>query len=562
MNEAVGALQNTRTGGQLIVDSLRAHGVDTVFCVPGESYLGTLDAFHDVKDALRLVVCRQEGGAAYMAAAYGKLTGKPGICFVTRGPGGTNASVGIHTADQDASPVVLFIGQVPRDSLERKAFQEVDFRRMYGQLAKWVGQIDDPARVPEYVAHAMQLAVAGRPGPVVLAIPEDMQTEPAAAEPCRASPAPRAAPAPADLEETARRLAAAERPAVLVGGSGWTPKACADLARFAAAHALPVAAGFRRQDLIDNRHPSYVGAATLAMTPQVAEAIGEADLLIVLSQQLTDIVTADYTLVRPPRPRQALIQVAQDGGELGRVFHPDLAIVATMEEMCAALAGLAPPADIAKRRARTEGLHARYLESLAAPAPARGVDLGRAMAHLSEVLPEDAILANGAGNFSNWVHRCFVYKTYPSQLAPISGSMGYGLPAGIAAKLACPERQVVAVCGDGDFLMNGQELATAVAERLDMVILVSNNGRYGTIRAHQERHYPGRISGTELVNPDFAAYAKAFGAHGEIVERTEDFAAAFARAQDAGGPALLDLRVDPDQLSPTSTVESLRAAKR
>jgi acetolactate synthase-1/2/3 large subunit len=550
---------NLRTGGEILVETLKTHGVDTIFCVPGESYLGTLDALYDARDDIRLVVCRQEGGAANMADAYGKLTGKPGVCFVTRGPGAANAAVGIHTAYQDSTPVVLFIGQVARDMVEREAFQEVDFRRMYGQLTKWVAQVDDPARLPELVTRAFQTAVSGRPGPVALALPEDMQTERAAAPEVGRYREVQPHPGAADMAGLRAMLARARRPLLVVGGSPWTEAACADIAAFAEANDLPVIATYRRQDLIDNRRPHYIGVLTLGTNPALVARINEADLLLVAGPQLGEIVTNGYTLLEVPRPRQKLIHVAAGVAELGKVYQADLPINSGPAGFAAAARALAPvpspPWAEWRRQAR-----AAY-EAYCAPQPAPGaVNMAEIVAWLDERLPDDAIIANGAGNFTVWVHRFFRYRRFRTQLAPQSGAMGYGVPAGVAAAIVHPDRIVVSFSGDGCFLMCGQELATAVQYRLKVIFVVVNNAMYGTIRMHQERRYPARVSGTDLVNPDFAAYARAFGASGETVTKTADFAPAFERALAGGGPTLIEIRVDPEAILPTATIAGLRKA--
>ncbi len=551
---------NIRTGGQILADALLTHGVDTIFCVPGESYIATLDALFDVSDRIRVVTCRQEGGAAYMAEAYGKLTGRPGICFVTRGPGATNASVGIHTARQDSSPVILFVGQVARGMAEREAFQEIDFRRMMGELAKWTGQIDDAARIPEYVNRAFRTATSGRAGPVVLALPEDMQTDRAETEDGAGYEEVQASPAPGAMARLRDMLSTAERPVVLAGGSGWTRRACDDLRAFAEASDLPVAVGFRRQDLLDNRHPAYVGVVGLGANPALARAIGDADLLLVAGAQLGEVITQGYSLLALPKPRQRLIHAHPGIDELGKVYQPDLAINAGMAEFAAALAALEPIADPpwAERRAAMRAA----CEAFAQPTDMPGtLNLAQAVRHLEGVLPEDAIVASGAGNFSQWLHRFHRYRGFRTQLSPQSGSMGYGVPAGVAAALLHPDRAVVAWCGDGDFLMNGQEVATAAAQRLrNLTFLVVENGSYGTIRMHQERHYPGRVIATDLANPDFAMLARAYGLHGETVTRTEDFPDAFERAREADVPALLELRIDPDAILPGATIAGIRAA--
>ena len=548
---------NLRTGGQILVDCLRLHGVDTVFCVPGEGYLATLDAFHDVRDSIRLVACRQEGGAANMAEAWGKMTGRPGIAFATRGPGAANASIGLHTARQDSTPLILFVGQVARGMVEREAFQEVDFRRMFGQMTKWVAQIDDPARIPEMVGRAFQVATSGRPGPVVLALPEDMQTERAGAADGAPFRPVQAHPGAGDMKRLRDMLETARRPLLLVGGGGWSASACDDLQAFAEAFDLPVAAAFRRQDLFDNRRPNYAGVVGLGIDPKLKTRLDETDLLVAVGPQLGEIVSGGYAYFTFPKPRQRFVHVAAGVGELGKVYQADLAINAGMAEFCAAARALSPSKG--DRAEWTKSARADYLAFSTAGGMPGAVNYSAIVAWLSDTLPENAVIANGAGNFSIWVHRFFRYKRYGTQLAPQSGAMGYGVPAGVAAGILHPDRIVVSVSGDGCFLMNGQELATAAQQNVAVVFIVVNNGIYGTIRMHQERHYPGRTSGTDLANPDFAALARSYGAHGETVRRTEEFAPAFERARAAGGPALIELAMDPETVLPTSTLAEIRA---
>jgi acetolactate synthase-1/2/3 large subunit len=549
---------NLRTGGQILIDSLLLHGVDTVFCVPGESYLASLDAFHDVQDRVKLVVCRQEGGVTNMADAYGKMTGKPGIAFVTRGPGATNGSVGIHTAHQDSTPLILFVGQVGRDMMEREAFQEVDYRRYFGQLTKWVAQIDNPARIPEMVGRAFHVATSGRPGPVVLALPEDMQKERAWAEDGVRYRPTQAAPAPADMATLREMLSKAKKPLVLVGGGGWSDAACADLRKFIEANDLPVAAAFRRQDIIDNRHPNYAGTIGLAIDPRMKARFDETDLLISVGAQLGENLTGGYKWVSFPKPRQTWVHVSAGVDEIGKVYQCDLGINSGMAEFCAAAAKMEPvKATWSKER---EQAHADYLD-FSSPKPMPGaVNYAEIVGWLSDNLPEDAMITNGAGNYTVWVHRFFRYKKYGTQLAPQSGAMGYGVPSGVAAGVVHPERIVVSFNGDGCFQMNGQEFGTAVQHGAKTIFIVVNNGMYGTIRMHQEREYPKRKSGTDLVNPDFAALARAYGAHGETVTKTVDFEAAFARARAADGPALIELVIDPDATLPTNTLSAIQAA--
>lgn len=551
----------SRTGGEILVANLLAQGVDLAFGVPGESYLAVLDAFADTGDRLRFIVCRQEGGAAYMAEAYGKLTGRPGIAFVTRGPGATNAGIGVHTALQDSTPLILFVGQVGGDMVDREAFQEVDYRRMYGNVAKWVAQIDRAERIPEYVAHAFRSAMSGRPGPVVLALPEDMLTSPAVT-----SDAPRVepietAPTHAAVAAAHAMLAAAARPLVIVGGSRWSTEARSALADFAHANGLPVACAFRRQDLFDHRDPHYAGDVGIGIDPALAARVREADVLLVLGERLGEMTTGGYTLLDVPVPRQRLIHVHPSPDELGRVYQPALAIAATplaFLTAMAALPGFAAPAASAQLAA-VAAARAHWRAPRAVPGD---VDLWQIALWLDERLPADAIISNGAGNYTTWLHRLYRYRNLGSQLAPYSGAMGYGVPAAVAAKLVHPQRTVVSWNGDGCFLMNGQELATAVQYGLGIVFVVIDNGMYGTIRMHQERRHPGRVSGTSLRNPDFAALARAYGAAGETVERTGEFAPAFERALAAAGagvPALLHVKVDPQALTMGATLDALRA---
>jgi len=546
-----------RTGGQILVDQLVLHGAEIAFGVPGESYLAVLDALHDAP--LRFVVCRHEGGAATMAEAHGKLTGRPGICLVTRGPGATHASVGVHTAFQDSTPMLLLVGQVARGTAGREGFQEVDHRAFFGPLAKWATQVEEAARLPEVIARAWAVATSGRPGPVVVALPEDMLTEHADVQDARPHRPTAASPGAAELAVLRERLAVARRPLIIVGEGGWTARAGEDIAAFAQANAVPVAASFRCQDFVDNACPAYAGHAGLGMDPALARRIEEADLLLAVGGRLGEIPSAGWTLVRPPVPEQVLVHVHPDPGELGAVLQPALGIVSGLEQFAAAARALAP--DPARREELVARARAEYVANLEEVRELPGaLQLSAVMAHLRARLPPEAIVACGAGNFTQWAHRYFEFSRYPAQLAPRSGAMGYGVPAAVAAKAVCPDRPVVCLAGDGDFLMTGQELATAVQEELALVVLVVNNGMYGTIRMHQERRHPGRVIGTDLRNPDFAALARAFGAHGAVVERTEDFAQAFEEALACGRPALLELRVDPEAITPRGTLSELREA--
>ncbi|MWL87392.1 thiamine pyrophosphate-binding protein [Cupriavidus sp. SW-Y-13] len=549
---------SARSGGHVLVDQLRIHGTERIFCVPGESFLDVLDALHD-ESAIDLVVCKHEGAAANMAEADGKLTGRPGICFATRGPGATHASIGVHIAAQDSTPMILFVGQIARQYKGREAFQEVDYAAVFGSMAKWAAEIDDPARIPEMVARAFQVATSGRPGPVVLALPEDVldgMVECADAAPYRAVAA---SPAAADAKALTAALAEAKRPLVIAGGANWTDAAVRDFAAFVNAWDLPVACAFRRQDVIDNRDPHYVGHLSLGVSPKLAERVKTADLIVAFGTRLGDIATDSYTLLDAPRPKQKLVHIHADSFELGRVYQAALPIHAGVEAGAAMLAALQAPA--AKPwKDWTTGARAEHEAFVTPPKPhaeLTGVDLGAAMAHLNQVLPEDAMLSNGAGNYTVWLHRFYAYKRPRTELASTCGAMGYGLPAGIAAKLRHPEKTVVCFAGDGCFLMYPQEIATAAAHGANLITIVVNNRMYGTIRMHQEKRYPGRQSGTAIVNPDFVEMARSCGAWAERVERTEDFAAAFERAMKAGKPAVLELVTDPLQITPAMRVTEL-----
>src|SRR5882672_7647560 len=547
----------SRTAAQILVDALKIHGVDTAFCVPGESYLAVLDALYDARDAIRLIVARQDGGAAYMAEAYGKVTGKPGICFVTRGPGATNASIGVHTAHQDSTPMILFIGQVPGEFADREAFQEMDYRHMFGPMAKWVAQIDRPERMHEYVSHAFHLAMSGRPGPVVLALPEDMLTQTASVADVAPYQVVQASPSAADMEKLRGLLAQAKRPLVILGGTVWTREACRDLQAFAEGAGLPIACSFRFQDLFDNNREHYVGDVGIGINPKLAERVRSADVLLVIGARLGEMTTGAYTLIEPPRPKQKLIHVHAGAEELGRVYQGELLINSGMPQIAAALKEL--KLDGTAWKSSREQARAEYLEwTKPTPIPGR-MQLAEIVAWMHERLPQDTIIANGAGNFAGWISRFYRYPGLRTQVAPTNGSMGYGVPAGVAAKVAHPERVVVSINGDGDFLMNGQELATAVQYALPVIFVVVNNGMYGTIRMHQERDYPARVYGTMLKNPDFVALARAYGAHGERVEDTAAFAPAFERALKSGRPALIEVRIDPQAITTSTTLDAIRA---
>ena len=551
-----------RTGGQILVDQLRIHGADLAFCVPGESYLPVLDALYVHRNSIRLITCRHESGAANMAEAYGKLTGKPGICLVTRGPGATNASIGVHTAFQDSTPMILFIGQVGSDFVEREAFQEIDYRRMFGQMAKWVAQIDRADRVPEFIAHAYQVATSGRMGPVVLALPEDMLSATATVADARAWQRVETSPGEQVLARLSSLLSNAKNPFVIAGGSGWHAVSCADLQHFVETQKIPIGCAFRFQDLFDNAHPNYAGDVGIGINPKLAARIKTADLVIAIGPRLGEMTTSGYTLIDPAgagESAQSLVHIHAGAEELGRVYQADLMINATMAAMAKALAALPRVTQVGVEE-NVKAANADYQSWQTQKTIPGAVQMWDVMQHLESVLPPDAILTNGAGNYATWVHRFHRYRGFRTQLAPTSGAMGYGIPAAVAAKAVHPDRVVVAFAGDGCFLMTGQELATAVQYQLNVIFIVVNNNMYGTIRMHQEREFPGHVYGTALVNPDFAAYARAFGASGEVEESTAEFAPAFERAMKAGKPALIEIRIDPEAISPNTTLQAIREA--
>ncbi|MET3577805.1 acetolactate synthase-1/2/3 large subunit [Mesorhizobium robiniae] len=545
-----------KTGGQLIVDALEANGADRIYCVPGESYLAVLDALHD--STIRTIVCRQEGGAAMMADCHGRLTGKPGICFVTRGPGATNASAGIHIAMQDSVPVILFIGQVASHAKGREAFQEVDYSRFFGDIAKWVVEIDDASRIPEFVTRAFAVATSGRPGPVVISLPEDMLTSLAEAPEAQHYTRVETSPGVAELDRLEALLNAAKRPVAILGGTRWDANAVQEMQHIAEAWSLPVGCSFRRQMLFDHLHPNYAGDVGIGINPKLATAIKQADLVLLIGGRMGEMPSSDYTLLKSPYPDQTLVHVHADAGELGRVYRPTLAINASPSAFVRAFARRKGPA-APNWTDESQRLHAAYLDWSTPPESGPGpVQMGPIMNYLETVLPDDAILTNGAGNYATWVHRFHRFRRFATQAAPTSGSMGYGTPAAVAAKELFPERDVIAFAGDGCFLMNGQEFATAVQYDLPIIVIVVNNGIYGTIRMHQEREYPGRVVATDLKNPDFATLARAYGGHGETVERTADFAPAFERARASGKPSIVEIRLDPEAITPTRTMTQIR----
>jgi acetolactate synthase-1/2/3 large subunit len=547
-----------RQGGRLLVDQLVVHGVDRAFTVPGESFLPVLDGFYDVKDQLPLVVCRHEAAAANMAEAYGKLTGRPGVALVTRGPGAAHAAIGVHTAFQDSSPMVLFVGDVGSDFRGREAFQEVDFSTMFAPLAKWAARIDDVDRIPEFVARAFQAASSGRRGPVVLALPEDVLAKASKAADARRYSPVEAHPGPEDLLNLQRLLVGAKRPFVILGGSGWTAAACEDMRRFIEANDLPCGCAFRFQDLFDNRNEHYVGDVGIGINPVLAERVRMADLLVVVGARLGEMTTSGYTLIEAPIPRQKLVHVHCGADEIGRVYQPELGIVSGMPQFAAAVAALTPVENPPWKGNAAEARADYVAWSSRREIPGR-VQMWEVVDWLNQHAPEDTIYCNGAGNFATWLHRFHRYPSFRTQVAPTSGAMGYGVPAAIAAKMVHPERTVVCFSGDGDFLMSGQELATAVQYSVAVVILVINNGMYGTIRMHQEKHYPGRVIGTQLQNPHFAAYARSFGAVGEIVEDTAQFGPAMERCLAAKKPAVIEVRIDPQAITPNTTLDKIRA---
>jgi len=542
-----------RSGGRILVDQLELNGVELAFCLPGESYLPVLDALYD--SPIRLVTCRHEQGAANAAEAVGKLTGRPGVCLVTRGPGAMQAAVGVHTARQDSSPMLLLVGQVPRAFRGREAWQELDYGWVFGDVAKAAWEIDSAASMPEEIARAISLSVSGRPGPVVLSLPEDVLAEEADVADAEPVEAPRVQPSPEQLGRLRDLLASAERPLVVVGEGGWTAETSRDVLAFCESNVLPVACAFRCQDFVDNHSSSYVGILGVAMDERIAARLRDADLVVAIGGRLGEVPTRRYTLLEAPRPHQTLVHVHPDPVELGAVYDTDLAIAATLREFAASVAA-APPVE-PRWREWTAAARADYEDNLRHEPMEGPVDLGEMMAFLRERLPANAIQTCGAGNFTVWAHRFAEFTEFGTQACPRSGSMGYGLPAAVAAKLLHPDRVVVFLTGDGDFVMSSPELATAVQYDLPILVLLVNNGMYATIRMHQERQYPGRVIGTDLENPDFVELARAYGAHGERVERTDEFEGAYERALALGKPAVIELVVDPERISPRVKLSEL-----
>jgi len=544
----------SRTGAQHLVDALADNGSDLIFGVPGESYLAVLDALVD-EPSLRFITCRHEAAAANMAEAHGKLTGRPGVCMVTRGPGATHASVGVHTAFQDSTPMILLIGQVARGMRDREAFQEIDYRRFFADQTKWAAEIDDPARVPEYMARAYATAMNGRPGPVALALPEDMLTQTAEALRCGRVTRARAAPAKEDLHRLKLQLQSAKRPIVLLGGGGWSQAAVKNAKRFVERNALPVACTFRAKDYADNAGSNYAGDLGIAPNPALAERVKTSDLVIAIGPRLGEMTSSGYSLFAPPRPVQPLIHIHPGAEELGRVYKAELSIQATIPEACAALARI--QVDSTAWAGEAESANTAYREFIEPVDVSQGVNLSEVFSWLSRTLPRDAILCNGAGNYAAWLHRFHQHRRYRTQLAPTSGAMGYGVPAAIAAKLAHPERTVVSVSGDGCFLMSAQELATAARYGANVIFLVVDNGAYGTIRMHQERDYPARKSGTDLTNPDFKKFAESFGCYARKVTHSTEFPNAFRAAKRAGRPALIWIEGDVEAIAPGKRLSEL-----
>jgi acetolactate synthase-1/2/3 large subunit len=546
----------TRSGGEILIDQLAIHGVQHVFCVPGESYLAALDAFHDSK--IELTVCRHESAAAMAAEAIGKVTGKPGICFVTRGPGATNGSAGVHIAKQDSTPMIMFVGQIGREMRDREAFQEIDYRAMFGTVAKWVTEIDDAARIPEIVSRAFYTACNGRPGPVVIALPEDMLKDRVAVPDAKAFEPVEIWPGLTDMSRLQKMLWAAKRPIVLAGGSRWSEAACAALMRFAERFALPVATTFRRGHLVDAEHPCYAGDFGIGPNPKLLARVKGADLVLLIGGRMSEMPSQSYTLFDIPEPQMKLVHVHPGSEELGRVYHPTLAINAAPTAFCSALEGLQPPNEISWR-GESDAAHADFLAWTGKATPQPGaVNLGEAVVWLRENLPNDAIITVGAGNFTAWVHRFYRVRKFGGLIGPTSGSMGYGFPAALGLQTLYRDRTVVCVAGDGDFLMTGQDFATAVQYKLPIIIVLADNSTYGTIRMHQEREYPGRVVATDLHNPDFVAYALAFGGYGAAVEKTADFPAAFAAAKASGKPSIVHLKIDPEAITPGQSLTAIR----
>ena len=549
-----------RTGGQVLSDALKIHGVDTVFCVPGESYLALIDALHDASNEVKTVTCRQEGGATNMAEAYGKVTGRPGIAMVTRGPGACNGSIGVHTAMQDSTPMVIFIGQVARDQEYREAFQEVDYRQFYGAICKWVGQIESADRIPEMVSKAFHHATSGRPGPVALALPEDMLRDLTSVADAGAYKVANPGADPDDIDRMMSMLKAAKKPLMIVGGGGWSEEASDDIRAFAQANNLPTVASFRCQDIMDNNLSCYAGELGTSVSAALKARVLDSDLLLVVGARMGEMTTSGYSLMSVPRTTQTLIHVFPDPDEMGRVYQPDLPICAGVDRFAAAARAATPIGETSWGDWR-EGARQDYLDNLTPNTGLPGtMDMAQVIHDIQSRVGDDAIIVSDAGNFSGWAQRFYRYSVYPSQIAPTSGAMGYCVPAAIGARLASPNRPVIGFVGDGGFMMSSQEFATAAHHGVDPIIILVNNNMYGTIRMHQERDYPERTIATELTNPDFVAWAKSFGAFSALVEKTEEFAPAFEAAMKAGRIALIEIRLDPEVITTSTTLTAIREA--
>ena len=549
-------MPQARTGGQILAQALVAQGIEHVFAVPGESYLDVLDGLYDVADRVKLVTCRFEAGAVNMAEACGKISGRPAAAFVTRGPGACHGAIGVHIAMQDSTPMLLFVGQIPFEETDRESFQEVDYRRMFQPLAKWVTQIDDAARIPELVAHAVDVATTGRPGPVVIALSEEMQKRVVAVPDIGRADVSRPFPDPAAMARMMEMLAAAQRPLAILGGSCWSEPGRAAVRDFLVAHEVPVAVGFRRQGLYDGRLENYVGDLGVGSDPALVSRAKQADLILAFGTRLGEPVSQGYTLFSHAGG-VPIVHVYPEAGEIGRVFRPALGIAADLNVFAAALGGLAPVA--VGWGAWTRALRAERMAGLAVRDYPGALNLSEVMHQFSALLESDAIVTCDAGNFATWPPRFVNFSDGPRFIGPTNGAMGYGVPAAVGVKIAWPGRQVVACVGDGGFLMTGQEIATAMHHKVAPIVLVFNNSMYGTIRMYQERAYPGRVSGTALTNPDFAKFIEAFGGHGETVTETAGFAPAFRRAVASGKPAVIELVMDAEQITTRATIAELRA---
>ena len=546
---------SSRSAAEALVEQLMINGVRHVFCVPGESFLAVLDAMRD--SGITVTVCRHEGGAAMMAEAVGKVTGRPGICFVTRGPGATNASAGIHIAQQDSTPMIMFVGQVETSVREREAFQELDYRAVFGSMTKWTVEVDDPGRITEFVSRAFYTASGGRPGPVVVALPKDMLSRRVTVDNAPPYEPVETSPGEEEMARFGELLAESQNPLFVLGGSRWSEVARGQIHEFADRTGLPIATSYRRSTLFYPLHPLYAGDLGLGPNPKLVARVKAADLLVLVGGRLGEIPSQGYSLLSSPSPKTKLVHIHPGAEEIGRVYRPHLAIHSSPNRFVAALKRLA----ILPNRAWRESANAAHADFVAwtetaTPQPG-DVNLGEIMIWLRDHVPADTILCNGAGNYASWIHRFYRFRGYMTHVAPTSASMGYGMPAAIAMQRLHPKRLVLSVNGDGDFLMSGQEFAIAVQYRLPIIVVVCDNGMYGTIRMHQEREFPGRISATELHNPDFDAYARAFGGFGAVVRKTADFPAAFEAARASGLPSIIHLKIDPDAILPGTTLSAI-----